>query len=318
MVAYALENAHIVIGDRDPKGARAMSEALMGRGVREVAVCSDAEGLRQALAPMVDMVICDVDLPGLDIRSAAQRIRRRTVAGNPFAILIATARPSSTQDMSRMMRTGLDDFVVKPVAPDTMLKWIGTFANDRKPFAVTNEYIGPSRRNQRRDDGSDDNLIKVPNTLRARVVDKISREQVKSAVESAVATIAAMVPMGATMLSSRLRAVSRLVQHIQTELAGGTETRDLRGTLEQLAAAADVVVADYQGSETPHVAEITSRLAQLARHIERSSGRIGEVEIGLLVQLSTAMVTASTASAGAAQISRQIGALVDSFLGANR
>ena len=278
MLPYALENAHIVIGDRDARGAQAMSAALKARGLRDVTICSEAEGLRQALAPMVDLVICDIDLPGLDIRSVAQRIRRHTVAGNPFAILIATARPSSSQDMSRAMTSGLDDFAVKPVAADTMMKWIGSFAESRQPFVVTNQYIGPSRRSRPRDDGSDDNLIRVPNTLRARVVDKIGAEQIKAAVEAAVAAIAAIVPMGATLLGGRLQAVSRLVQHIQAELADGTGTRDLRGTVEQLAAAADTVATDYRMAGGAHVAEVAGRLAQLTRRIERNSGRIGKVE----------------------------------------
>ena len=314
MLPYALENAHIVIGDRDVRGAQSMSAALKARGLRDVAICGDADGLRQALAPMVDLVMCDIDLPGLDILSIAQRIRRRTVAGNPFAVLIATARPSSTQDMSRVMKSGMDDFAVKPVAADTMMKWIGGFAESRQPFAVTNQYIGPSRRSRPRDDGSDDNLIKVPNTLRARVVDKIGPEQIKSAIEAAVAMVAAIAPMGATLMTSHLHAVTRLVQHIQAELADETRTPDLRGTVEQLAAAADTVATDYRMSGAAPVAEVAGRLAQLARHIERNSGRVGTIELRLLGQLASGMVTASTAPAGAAQISRQIGALVDSFL----
>ncbi len=318
MVPYALENAHIVIGESDANNAKAMAATLTARGLRDVAICRDAEGLRQALAPMVDLVVCDIDLPGLDMRSVAQRIRRRTVAGNPFAVLIATARPSSTQDLSRVMKAGMDKFAVKPVAGETVMKWIGSFAESRPPFVVTNGYIGPSRRSRPRDDGSDDNLIRVPNTLRARVVDKIGTEQIKSAVEAAVVRIAAIAPMGAAMFNGHLQAVTRLVQHIQAELADGSRTPDLRGTLEQLSPAADAVATDYRMYGAAHVAEVAGRLAQLVRHIERNSGRFGKTELRLLGQLSTAMVTASTAPAGAAQISLEIGALVDSFLRANR
>lgn len=180
MAVYSYKDAQMVLGEPDPLFSRNISDALSARGLKDLAICRDANSLRQAMAPMIDLVLCDVDLPGMDFCETAQEIRQSVLGVNPFAIVIATARPSAQADVGRVIKSGIDDFLIKPMTADLVVRRVGGFADGRKPFVVTKSYIGPSRRAKRREDGSDDDLIQVPNTLRSRLVDNARLVQLRN------------------------------------------------------------------------------------------------------------------------------------------
>ena len=123
-----------------------------------------------ALAQPVDLLLCDVDLPGLDFCAMAQDIRHGRLGNNPFTVLIATARPSTMIDLGKVFVLGIDYIVIKPMTADLVVRRVDGFTKNRKPFVVTEDFIGPNRRTKRRNDGSDDDITPVPNTLRVKVL----------------------------------------------------------------------------------------------------------------------------------------------------
>jgi DNA-binding response OmpR family regulator len=179
----------MVLGEPDPLLSRNISDALGARGLKDLAICRDADQLKQAMVPMVDVVMCDVDLPGIDFCETAQDIRKNRNGSNPFTVLIATARPSAQADVNKVIKSGIDDFLVKPMTADLVMRRVGAFAEGRKPFVVTDSYIGPSRRTKRREDGSDDDLIQVPNTLRSRVVDNARISELRNILSAALGDV---------------------------------------------------------------------------------------------------------------------------------
>ncbi len=308
MPMFSYRDAQMVLGEPDPTLSRNISDALGARGLKDLAVCRDADSLRQAMAPMVDVVMCDVDLPGIDFCETAQEIRHSVMGSNPFTLLIATARPSAAADVSRVIKSGIDDFLIKPMTADLVMRRMGAFTEGRKPFVVTNAYIGPSRRAKRREDGSDDELIDVPNTLRSKVVDNARLEQLRQILEAALNDVANK------KTETRLKAIDRLTQRLQNQQAEHSRVGELRRTLDLLAEKADEVVQDHDESAMPHIAEIASRIAKLAHRISEGSGRPGHVELSLLLKLSAALMASFTASAASQEIAGQISGMVDKYL----
>jgi DNA-binding response OmpR family regulator len=309
MTAFSYKGAQMVLGEPDPLFSRNISDALGARGLKDLAICRDADSLRQAMVPMIDLVLCDVDLPGMDFCETTQEIRQSALGANPFAIVIATARPSAQADVGRVIKSGIDDFLIKPMTADLVMRRVGSFADGRKPFVVTNSYIGPSRRAKRREDGSDDDLIEVPNTLRSKMVDSTHLSQLRGIIDAAVNAVASK------KNETRLKAVVRLTQKLLAQQAEHSRAGEMRRTLDLLAEKADEVVADHRDSATAHVAEIAARIGKLARRISAGSGRPGNVEVSLLARLSDAVVSSFTASAAAVQIAHAIAGMVDKYLG---
>jgi DNA-binding response OmpR family regulator len=308
MTMFSYKGAQMVLWEPDPLFSRNISDALGARGLKDLAICRDADSLRQAMVPMIDLVLCDVDLPGMDFCETTQEIRQSALGSNPFAIVIATARPSAQADVGRVIKSGIDDFLIKPMTADLVVRRVGSFTDGRKPFVITESYIGPSRRAKRREDGSDDDMIEVPNTLRSKMIDNVRLTQLREILDAALNDVENK------KNETRLRAVVRLTQKLLAQQAEHSRAGEMRRTLDLLAEKADEVVTEHKNSDTAHVADIAERIGKLARRISAGSGRPGNVEVSLLAKLSDAVVGSFTASTAAAQISKTIAGMVDKFL----
>ena len=91
----------------------------------------------------LDLIIVDADLPDGDVFETIAWMRNGDIGYNPF--------------------------VPAPISAGEVFKRILSIINDRKPFVVTSDYIGPDRRASKRRDPSVP-LTDVPNTLRNKAV----------------------------------------------------------------------------------------------------------------------------------------------------
>ncbi len=74
------------------------------------------EGLRTALADPPDLVVLDLNLPGLDGLSVLAQLR---AAQNPARVLVLTARGEVEQRV-KGLHAGADDYLTKPFAMDEL------------------------------------------------------------------------------------------------------------------------------------------------------------------------------------------------------
>jgi len=309
MTAHLYQEVQVVLGDRDEPFSREVSSAFFMRGLRDFAVCRDADELREAVTPVVDVVLYDVDLPGIDSCAVTQDIRQERLGSNPFAVLIAMARPSSEADLARVIKCGVDDFQSKPMEADHVVRRVDFFARKRDPFVITQSYVGPSRRELRREDGSDDDLAEVPNTLRAKIVEGLHFAEIQRRLDEGRAK-AEEKKAGAS-----LRIMARLTQRLVLLRAELDKAGDVARTLRQIAEKSDEVVAEHDGSKaTGHIAAIAARVGRLARQAADNPNRSRGVEIRLLAELSDAAVGAYATAAGSAEIAQEITAVVDRYL----
>ena len=98
-----------------------------GHRVIELACAEDLED--RADAPTADLFIVDLNLPGEDGLSLARRLR----AVHPrMGIIMLTGR-DQPEDMTAGYRDGADQYLVKPVDPQTLLAAIEALARRIKP-----------------------------------------------------------------------------------------------------------------------------------------------------------------------------------------
>ncbi len=77
-------------------------------------------GLALAQAGGFDMLICDIGLPGLDGLEVIRRLR----AGGERVFAVALSGYGQAQDRANALAAGFDDYLVKPVRPDSLLALI--------------------------------------------------------------------------------------------------------------------------------------------------------------------------------------------------
>ncbi|MEX2598706.1 MAG: response regulator transcription factor [Dehalococcoidia bacterium] len=110
------EKQRILVVD-DSEGIRLLlTEILASDGYETAAASNGAEGLRCLYSFRPDMVITDIAMPDMDGWDLLQRVREMTEV--PVIMLSGLGEED---DKVRGLRTGADDYIVKPILPGEFL-----------------------------------------------------------------------------------------------------------------------------------------------------------------------------------------------------
>lgn len=107
----------VLVIEDEPRLARSITTALMRNNHEPSAWHDGAEGLRAALAESPDLIVLDLNLPGLDGFTVLGRLRE---AQSPARVLILTAR-GQVEDRVRGLKAGADDYLAKPFSMDELI-----------------------------------------------------------------------------------------------------------------------------------------------------------------------------------------------------
>jgi two-component system, OmpR family, alkaline phosphatase synthesis response regulator PhoP len=109
--------SRILLVEDEAGVALVVSDLLRAEGHTVETAPDGKSGLRQAMEAKFDLLILDVMLPGLNGFDLCHAIRERGFDG---AILMLTAK-GQIPDRVHGLRTGADDYLVKPFDPDELL-----------------------------------------------------------------------------------------------------------------------------------------------------------------------------------------------------
>jgi len=107
----------ILVIEDEPQLARHINRALARAGHVASARHDGLSGLEAALHEVPDLVVLDLNLPGLDGISVLSRLRQ---AGSPARILILTAR-GEVEHRVKGLKAGADDYLAKPFSLDELI-----------------------------------------------------------------------------------------------------------------------------------------------------------------------------------------------------
>jgi two-component system cell cycle response regulator len=114
----------LVVEDNDAN-LELMRYLLNAFGYETAAARDGHAGLRRVLEERPDLVICDVQLPGLDGFELIGQARRALGGTHvPFVAVTAFARPA---DRERLLAAGFDGYLSKPIEPETFVQAIEAF-----------------------------------------------------------------------------------------------------------------------------------------------------------------------------------------------
>ena len=112
-----------------------MSYLLKAFGYATLAAGDGLEGLKLAEQERPDLIICDIQLPGIDGFEVAKRVKSDTqLRAIPLVGITALAMVG---DRDRVIQAGFDGYIPKPIAPETFVSDIEAFLKPGQQRSAT-------------------------------------------------------------------------------------------------------------------------------------------------------------------------------------
>jgi len=142
----ALDGARILLAEDNANNREVALDFLAAARMRVDVAGDGAEAVRMVQAGDYDLVLMDIQMPGMDGLTATRRLRAIERHQHlPIVAMTAHARPA---DREQSLAAGMTDHLVKPIDPDllfaALLKWIpAARLAGRQPFVATVASAAP-------------------------------------------------------------------------------------------------------------------------------------------------------------------------------
>lgn len=264
MPADPRNEIRILYGDPAPGTRSLYRQALYSAGYNNLREFDSLEGFADLLAvAQPDLVFMDLSLPGGNSVQMVRDLRLSRLGVNPYLPVILTTWEAEQSVVRKIVDSGADDLLVKPLSIRALLERIETVGMNRKPFVVTSDYIGPDRRRAEARRGSTVPLIDVPNPIRAKLRgEPIDARMLQQAI---MAT-------NEQVNQQRLRASAFRISFVAEQIVPlyKAETMPESGTLtmlDELIFSAEDIRRRVVDTDFAHVAQICERLLVPARQM---------------------------------------------------
>lgn len=303
-----MADVEIIFGEPESNLRHAIRAALNRAGYENVQDFDRMEPLREAIARgNPDLVLIDTEMDKGEADALISDMRYNRLGKNPFVPVILTIWEPTRELVTRIASSGTDDLLVKPVSPNQVFERIKALVNNRKPFVVTSDYIGPDRRKDA-SRGSDIPTIDVPNTLEA----KVKGTPIKP---SEVAKIIAETQkeINEERLKRNAFQTCFLVNLLLPEFDNFMVTDERIDLVDRLIVVARDTGQRMKGTPYEHVSNLCSSLINVVSSIRDSITAPEKKDIDLLKPLSDAIMKAFDPSAGTEDFASQISSAITKY-----
>jgi two-component system, cell cycle response regulator DivK len=108
---------NVLVIDDNEQNRYLLRFLLEARGHRVTEAPDGPQGIAMAQAEVPDLVLLDIQLPGMDGYAVARQLRTdSTLDATP---IIAVTSFALNGDRARVLTAGCDDYIEKPIDPDT-------------------------------------------------------------------------------------------------------------------------------------------------------------------------------------------------------
>ena len=285
MTGNRLDNAHIAIADSNPQMRSSLKRALQDAGAANVTDCPNLEAVIKALDDIsIDLLMCDAELQTGDFCEVVQKLRNHSVGRNPFLAVIATTGVAEAMSIQRILGSGVDDLLVKPVPIETMIDRTAKLVDTRKPFVITHNYIGPDRRGGLRQEERNPLVpIDVPNTLKTKVQGTTDSGELTKMIDNAVAML------NNKKMERYSIEIAYLVKRVHMGLKNHKSVYEMKGDLERLSFVSKDLQRRMHGTSSEHASHLAGSLVTVAERAVRASEGPTTRDVELLSHLAAAI-----------------------------
>jgi CheY-like chemotaxis protein len=114
---------HVLVVDDFRDAAESMADVLALHGHRVAVAFTARKALEVVAADAIDVVLLDVEMPGMDGCEMVREVFARAARKRPF--LIAVTACTSDGDRERCLAAGVDAYLTKPVEPAVIVGMLG-------------------------------------------------------------------------------------------------------------------------------------------------------------------------------------------------
>jgi len=115
----------ILVVEDNEKNMYLISFLIKTMGHQAIQTRTGEEGVELALREQPDLILMDIQLPGIDGLETTRRIREsRSCAAIP---IIAITSYAMTGDRERLLAAGCNGYIEKPINPETIMDEISIF-----------------------------------------------------------------------------------------------------------------------------------------------------------------------------------------------
>lgn len=283
MAEFAFNDVQVLFIDPDGGSRDSIRHILQNNGFRLIKSGSSFRDLVNGTSPPgPDLVVCEIDLLDGDVSRWIYDMRHQLAGPDPFLPVIAITWTPTPEIVRRVINAGADDLLTKPLSSDLLIGRIRQLVRGRKPFIVTNDYVGPDRhRTAERPNAAD--LIDVPNRLRARSMGDVDPEALSRQINDALNKINRHKIN--IHVSRIVQMIDRLVPLLDQGLSDSIMYRELRRLYE--------AVEDLNGSlndqDQSHVSDLCRSLLGVIETIRQKINSPSRKDIHLLDPLAKAI-----------------------------
>lgn len=301
MVKPNFENTRLVIADGGGQIRDEIRSILRHEGFRDIVLLDNLGKVRDAIAEnRVDLLITDHNLPGGDTDALIRQIRHHQIGNNPFIVIISMAKDPEKEEIMRIIDSGADDLLLKPLTAGMLVKRVNSLVTRRKDFVVTADYIGPTRRPKNRKEESNIPEIEVPNPVKRSALGQVTGASFQKEIDSFVKVV------NEQKVERNAFQISFLVEKILPLYQTGKATTDTSQLLDRLKYVSEDIGRRLKGSKHDHVSELCSTLLGVVNSICRDYQQPSSKDLQLLQKLSLAIDTAFSSSDTDTDITRSI------------
>jgi CheY-like chemotaxis protein len=211
-----LAGLKVLVADDHSVTARLISDVLRAAGVGQVETAGDGLKARETLRMWnPDLIFTDWNMPVMDGLELTRSIRRAAVTPdgvvpNPKVPIIMLTATRSARDVEIARRAGVNEFVIKPFTPASVISRIQLVLTRPREFIVSEKYIGPDRRRRTE--------ISYSGPMRraidpAEVIDKLERQSTRETIGVELEALRRLIAVRGGMDRETLQMTYRVMQH---------------------------------------------------------------------------------------------------------
>jgi DNA-binding response OmpR family regulator len=292
MAETAFQGVNGILADRDKGFRHTLYSMLRPMGFMTLAHTDNLDEIRDAVSEnRVDLVVADVNVGEERLLELVRRLRHQEIGVNPFIVVIVLAADPHPETVHRIIDSGTDALLVKPVAAGALIDRLKYLSANRKGFVVTTDYVGPDRRSAPRPGTQQIPLIAVPNPLSS--ADRSDGNAYHKAIEAAIREI------NEQKVQRHAFQIGYLVNRIAPAYLMGDPVDDIRADLERLLMVADDLVRRLPDSQCAHMVKVCVSVRQIAERVHARMEKPDVEDVRRMPELATQLRKGCEAAAAA-------------------
>ena len=277
----------IFFGDPDAPIRQVIRTTMASENYRNIEVFNKLQALRDGIRTLnPHLIIIDTQLPEGDAIKLVSDVRVGKIGRNPFVPIITTTWEPDLNTVRKIVDSGTDDLLVKPLSPAQLMTRISVLADSRKPFVVTSDYIGPDRRDQNARK-SDIPCFDVPNTLEMALSgEDIDQDKLDELIKEAMAEV------NVQRLKRHSYQIEFLVRLIIPAVKTGKITIDTTAQIEKLCEISEDMERRVDDPQFENVVELSNSFTEIASSVREKLPKPDPMDVQVLAEISQAMLLA--------------------------